>query len=95
MTAWVRLVRQRREFGAQIPQSFRTEYMDETGGYELPTHTMLMVCALSLCTLWVRVLMRMMLLAAWLSRLISPRTVWMEPPLPLSLVWSLPLSTTR
>lgn len=30
-----RLVRQRREFGAQIPQSFRTEYMDETGGYEL------------------------------------------------------------
>ena len=30
-----RLVRQRREFGAQIPQSFRTAYMDETGGYEL------------------------------------------------------------
>ena len=30
-----RLVRQRREFGAQIPQSFRTEYMDESGGYEL------------------------------------------------------------
>ena len=30
-----RLIRQRREFGAQIPQSFRTEYMDETGGYEL------------------------------------------------------------
>ena len=30
-----RLVRQRREFGAQIPESFRTEYMDETGGYEL------------------------------------------------------------
>lgn len=30
-----RLVRQRREFGAQIPQSFRTEYMDEAGGYEL------------------------------------------------------------
>ena len=30
-----RLVRQRREFGAQIPESFRTAYMDETGGYEL------------------------------------------------------------
>ena len=30
-----RLIRQRREFGAQIPESFRTEYMDETGGYEL------------------------------------------------------------
>ena len=30
-----RLVRQRREFGAQIPQSFRTAYMDESGGYEL------------------------------------------------------------
>ena len=30
-----RLVRQRREFGAQIPESFRTEYMDESGGYEL------------------------------------------------------------
>ena len=30
-----RLVRQRREFGAQIPESFRTTYMDETGGYEL------------------------------------------------------------
>ena len=30
-----RLVRQRREFGAQIPQSFRTAYMDEAGGYEL------------------------------------------------------------
>jgi len=30
-----RLIRQRREFGAQIPQSFRTAYMDETGGYEL------------------------------------------------------------
>lgn len=30
-----RLVRQRREFGAQIPESFRTSYMDETGGYEL------------------------------------------------------------
>lgn len=30
-----RLVRQRREFGAQIPESFRTEYMDEAGGYEL------------------------------------------------------------
>ena len=30
-----RLVRQRREFGAQVPESFRTEYMDETGGYEL------------------------------------------------------------
>lgn len=30
-----RLVRQRREFGAQIPESFRTAYMDEAGGYEL------------------------------------------------------------
>ena len=30
-----RLVRQRREFGAQIPESFRAAYMDETGGYEL------------------------------------------------------------
>lgn len=30
-----RLVRQRREFGAQIPESFRTAYMDETGSYEL------------------------------------------------------------
>ena len=30
-----RLIRQRREFGAQIPESFRTAYMDETGGYEL------------------------------------------------------------
>ncbi|MCP8996153.1 hypothetical protein [Rothia sp. P3C3.S176] len=30
-----RLVRQRREFGTQIPESFRTAYMDETGGYEL------------------------------------------------------------
>ena len=30
-----RLIRQRREFGAQIPQSFRTAYMDEAGGYEL------------------------------------------------------------
>lgn len=30
-----RLVRQRREFGEQIPESFRTAYMDETGGYEL------------------------------------------------------------
>lgn len=30
-----RLVRQRREFGAQIPESFRTAYMDKTGGYEL------------------------------------------------------------
>jgi len=30
-----RLVRQRREFGAQIPESFRTAYMDESGGYEL------------------------------------------------------------
>lgn len=30
-----RLVRQRREFGAQIPESFRTSYMDEAGGYEL------------------------------------------------------------
>ena len=30
-----RLVRQRREFGARIPESFRTAYMDETGGYEL------------------------------------------------------------
>ena len=30
-----RLVRQRREFGARIPQSFRTAYMDEAGGYEL------------------------------------------------------------
>ena len=30
-----RLVRQRREFGAQIPESFRSAYMDETGGYEL------------------------------------------------------------
>lgn len=30
-----RLVRQRREFGAQIPESFRTAYMDEVGGYEL------------------------------------------------------------
>ena len=30
-----RLVRQRREFGAQIPESFRTTYMDEAGGYEL------------------------------------------------------------
>ena len=40
-----RLVRQRREFGVQIPQSFRTAYMDETGGYELSTHTMLIGCA--------------------------------------------------
>ena len=30
-----RLIRQRREFGAQIPESFRTAYMDEAGGYEL------------------------------------------------------------
>ena len=30
-----RLVRQRREFGAQIPESFLTAYMDEAGGYEL------------------------------------------------------------
>ena len=30
-----RLVRQRREFGAQIPESFRTAYMDEACGYEL------------------------------------------------------------
>lgn len=30
-----RLTRQRREFGAQIPESFRTAYMDEAGGYEL------------------------------------------------------------
>lgn len=30
-----RLVRQRREFGAQIPESFRNAYMDEAGGYEL------------------------------------------------------------
>ena len=30
-----RLVRQRREFGAQIPESFSTAYMDEAGGYEL------------------------------------------------------------
>ena len=30
-----RLVRQRREFGAQIPQSFPYRLVDETGGYEL------------------------------------------------------------